>query len=278
VGGSPDLLMVPGPAGKFPGTPLAAAGDWRRPCVVPVIVITKRSVRQAIISAIEQLPSSWTKEPIHVDAIAATLGCSRPTLQRRLRELATCFTHELTLMQAALAAEAILRGASTVDAAARAGVSPDHLRHILREHCGIGPAGLIRCRTIAARLDAWTKRPAAAHTKLYRKRLGQWAAYQAELHRHLDPIPAESFLRKWADPLIARSRRPDFRRGPSRRYSREQRARDRAEVDVMVREFLDDAATRFGELRVQDLRPLRSDHEHEREQPPISAPAAEFKT
>jgi hypothetical protein len=69
-------------------------------------------------------------------------------------------------------------------------------------------------------------------TRLYRKRLQAWAKHHAELHRHLDPIPMYSPLRRWADQQLAAARRPDFRTAPFRQIAREQR--ERAELQAWL--------------------------------------------
>jgi len=225
------------------------------------ISISPRDLRRAILVALDENVASPTGRPLTIDSIATDLNCSRSTLQRCLYAANTTYTAQLRVIRAAVAVKAIIGGAAASAAASSVGVSPDHLRQLLSEECGIGPAGLRRCVHIRQRLDSWSRRPAAAGSRLYRRRLHDWPKFRAELHRYLDPIPARSILRLWADQQLSASRRPDFRAGQFRRVAREQREREHA----ALRSWLDDA-----------LQHIRA--QHVREQPPISGAPPSFKT
>lgn len=171
-------------------------------------------------------------------------------------------------MESVVAVKLILRGDSASQAARAVGLTPDHLRHVLRVHAGLAPAALARCRDIDSRLRHWIQHPASAGTRLYRRRLGDWIRYRRELRLHLEDLPAGSFLSPWASDLLARSRRPDFRSGRYRAISHSERARERAQRQATFEAALH---------TLLDGSP-RTVASRSPEQPPISAAATRIKT
>jgi AraC-like DNA-binding protein len=232
------------------------------------IVMSRNTVRRAILHALERLPTSASKEPLHLHSVAADLHCSPSTVQRRLAQLGTTYTAELNLMQSVVAVKLILRGDSASQAARAVGLTPDHLRHVLRVHAGLAPAALVRCRDIDSRLRHWTQHPASAGTRLYRRRLADWIRYRRELRLHLEDLPARTFLSPWASDLLARSRRPDFRSARYRAISHSQRARERAQRQATFEAALH---------TLLDASP-RTVTSRSPEQTPISASAIRIKT
>jgi len=227
------------------------------------MAISPKAVRRAILLALDEHASTHTGRPLTVESVAADLHCSRSTQQRQLFVAGTTYSVQLRKVRALVAVKAIMGGANATAAARQVGLSPDHLRKLLLDECGIGPAGLRRCREIRRTFDLWTQHPAESGTRLYRKRLHAWSQLRRELDHHLGPIPANSPLRGWADQQLSASNRPDFRSGPFRRRARAARARERAEAA----EWMEDASVW---LRPQDSR--------RGEQPPISAAPTGIKT
>jgi AraC-like DNA-binding protein len=180
--------------------------------------------------ALDEHTSTPAGRPLTIGSIAAGLHCSRSTLQRQLFLAGTTYSVQSRKVRALVAVKAIMGGASATAAARQVGLSSDHLRKLLLGECGIGPAGLRRCREIRRTLGLWTLHPAESGTRLYRKRLHGWSQLRGELRRHLGPILLDSRLRGWADQQLASSNRPDFRSGPFRQRARAERARERAEV------------------------------------------------
>lgn len=227
------------------------------------MAISPSAVRRAILVALDEHASTPAGRPLTIHSIAADLHCSRSTLQRQLFVAGTTYSIQLRRIRALVAVKAIMGGASATAAAGRVGLSSDHLRKLLLDECGIGPAGLRRCREIRRTLDRWTLHPAESGTRLYRKRLHAWSRLRAELRRHLGPIPPNSPLRRWADQQLAASNRPDFRTGSFRQRARAERAREDAESAAWMHAAL-------AWLRSRDARG--------REQPPISAAPSAGKT
>jgi AraC-like DNA-binding protein len=227
------------------------------------MAIPPKAVRRAILLALDEHASTPTGRPLTIESVAADLHCSRSTLQRQLCLAGTTYSVQLRKLRALVAVKAIMSGANAAAAARVVGLSPDHLRKLLLDECGIGPAGLRRCREIRRTFDVWTQHPAESGTRLYRKRLHAWSQLRRELDRHLAPIAATSPLRGWADQQLAASNRPDFRSGPFRQRARAARARERAEAAA----WMDDASVW-----------LRSRDSRRGEQPPISAAPSGIKT
>jgi AraC-like DNA-binding protein len=195
--------------------------------------LTRKIVRDAIFAAIREHGAGGDR-PLTLPSIAADLHCSRSTIQRVLSSGGTTYTEELFKARRALAAMAIGDGGSASQAARRVGLTPDHLRVLLIKRFGIGPAGLQRCLRTERLLRSWTRHPPAAHTRLYRARLGAWKGRRAQLQLYLDAIPAKSPLRGWADRLLAASTRPDFRTREHRSTKGEERRRHRDQFNVEV--------------------------------------------
>lgn len=229
------------------------------------MAISPRVVQRAILLALDEHATTPTGRALTVDSVAADLHCSRSTLQRQLFLAGTTYSIQLRKVRALVAVKVIMGGASAATAARQVGLSPDHLRRLLLDECGIGPAGLRRCREIRRTFDLWTKHPADSGTRLYRRRLSAWSRLRSELDRHLGPIAENSPLRGWADQQLAASKRPDFRTGLFRQHARAERARERAQASA----WMDDA---LAWLRLHDLQ------RQGEEQPPISAAEAGIKT
>lgn len=188
--------------------------------------ITRQDVRSAIFAALRQ-NATGADRPLTLPSIAVDLHSSRSTVQRVLAAAGTTYTDELFRARTVLAVMAMGDGVAAGMAARRVGLTPDHLRVVLMRRFGIGPAGLQRCLRTERLLRSWARHPPAAHTRLYRARLGAWRGRRAQLRRYLDPIPSDSPLRPWADRLLAASERPDFRTRQHRRAARDERRRER---------------------------------------------------
>jgi AraC-like DNA-binding protein len=121
------------------------------------MAISPKAVRRAILLALDEHASTHTGRPLTVESVAADLHCSRSTQQRQLFVAGTTYSVQLRKVRALVAVKAIMGGANATAAARQVGLSPDHLRKLLLDECGIGPAGLRRCREIRRTFDLWTQ-------------------------------------------------------------------------------------------------------------------------
>ena len=74
------------------------------------IPLTSRAIHRVILESFDRLSIVASKEPLHIETVAAELHCSRSTLQRRLAELGTTYTIELHHVQSVVAVNALLHG------------------------------------------------------------------------------------------------------------------------------------------------------------------------
>lgn len=186
-----------------------------------------QAIRTAIREALRGCAVRPDAHPLTIVAIASDLSFSRSSVQRTLADASTSFTAELRAARAQAAVRAIYAGATVADAAARVGVTPDHLRNVLLQEYGIAPGALRHCLRIARKLNQWRKTPERSGSALYWRRLRDWRSFDVQLHRHLDPIPPTSALRSWADGVLAAAARPDYRRGVHRQIARDRREQER---------------------------------------------------
>jgi AraC-like DNA-binding protein len=189
--------------------------------------LSAQQIRTAIRDALRDCAVRPDAHPLTIVAIANDLSFSRSSVQRNLAEASTTFTAELRAARARAAVRAIYAGATVAEAAARVGLTPDHLRVVLLQEYGIAPGALRHCLRIARKLNSWRRTPERSGSSLYWRRLRDWRSFDVQLHRYFDPIPTTSALRSWADGVLAAAARPDYRRGVHRQIARDRREQER---------------------------------------------------
>lgn len=172
--------------------------------------------------------------------VAYVLDCSRSAVQRALSKESTTFGTELQAVREDRARTALVLEKRTVSAAAaQVGVTPDHLRVLLKPIWGVNPGDVRRVVILLQRIRSWRRAaPPAARTQAYRTWRREWDLATAEISRLLEPVRADCKLRGWADSAQAYSRRPDFRREPYRGLVEEARRRERRQLSMAIQEAL----------------------------------------
>jgi hypothetical protein len=135
---------------------------------------------------------------------------------------------------------------SVAATAGAVGVSPDHLRVLLKPVTTISPGALRRAVTLHDRLVRWRRQiPPAFGSPWYREQRAAWARTERELQRLLRPIPSNSPLRKWADAALELAQRPDYREKPHRERLREARLRESRRHSEQLQRLIIDALGRM---------------------------------
>lgn len=153
-------------------------------------------------AAIQQaLHEGVTERRTSVGAIAARLHSSPSTVHRRLRRHHTTFAVERNTVRAQQAFELLTAGYPASIAAARVGVSTDHLCVVMRRAYGVTPR---RIRQIVRLAGALRAQPET------REQLAQFERNDAQLQVLLDPIGPGHPLAGWAKKLVVLGHRPEY--------------------------------------------------------------------
>jgi hypothetical protein len=198
-------------------------------------VSAQASIIGEVRGAIRELMNGGQR--VHAEEVAGLLFLSRATMQRRLDEAHTTFTHERQAMQVTLALEMLTHGASCSRAAWHVGLSGDHLCRLISDASGLDSRQVARAAALAARAQRWRRSvPPRSGTRPYTERLRKWNALEAELTVLLEPVSGpENPLWAWAGRVRRNARRPDYRRGRAGKRVRATRRRERAAREAQLR-------------------------------------------
>lgn len=184
--------------------------------------------------------------PARIEDVAAALYVSRATLQRRLAREGESFTEIRKRSRVAVAITELTHGASCAGAAARVGLSGEHLCRLVRQRTGLRPKEIVRASSLGARAQRWRhSKPPRSGSRLYWERNRRWRALEVEVRMLLEPVPATGHpLSSWARRTIRMCARPDYRTGRYRARVRaarsaERRARqaERRRLDAWLRKL-----------------------------------------
>jgi AraC-like DNA-binding protein len=184
--------------------------------------------------------------PARIEDVAAALYVSRATLQRRLAREGESFTEIRKRSRVTVAITELTHGASCARAAAKVGLSGEHLCRLVRQRTGLRPKEIVRASSLAARAQQWRRsKPPRSGSRLYWERSRRWRELEAEVRMLLAPVPATAHpLSGWARRTIHMCARPDYRTGRYRARvhaarSAERRAREaeRRRLDAWLRKL-----------------------------------------
>src|SRR5580658_8982192 len=129
--------------------------------------------------------------PARIEDVAAALYVSRATLQRRLAHKGESFTEIRKRSRVTVAITELTHGASCARAAARVGLSGEHLCRLARQRTGLRPKEIVRASSLAARAQQWRRsKPPRSGSRLYWERSRRWRELEAEVLMLLAPVPA----------------------------------------------------------------------------------------
>ncbi len=179
-----------------------------------------------------------------IEDVAVALYMSRATLQRRLAREGETFTEIRKRLRVTTAITELTQGASCARAAARVGLSGEHLCRLVSERTGLRPKEIVRASSLAARAQRWRRStPPRSGSRLYWERSRRWRALEAEVQMLLAPVPATGHqLSNWARRTIHMCARPDYRTGryrvrvsAARNAERRAREAERRRLDAWLR-------------------------------------------
>jgi AraC-like DNA-binding protein len=181
-----------------------------------------------------------------IEDVAAALYVSRATLQRRLAREGETFTEIRKRSRVTAAITELTHGASCAGAAARVGLSGEHLCRLVSQRAGLRPKEIARASSLAARAQRWRRSPPPrSGSRLYWERSRRWRALEAEVQMLLAPVPVTGHpLSSWARRTIHMCARPDYRTGryrarvyAARNAERRARETERRRVDAWLRKL-----------------------------------------
>jgi len=206
------------------------------------------NARRPFTAEVEQTTTALVRAgaTTRIEDVALALYVSRATLQRRLAREGESFTEIRKRSRVAVAITELTHGASCARAAARVGLSGEHLCRLVRQRTGLRPKEIVRASGLAARAQRWRlSKPPRSGSRLYWERSRRWRALEAEVRMLLAPVPATGHpLSSWARRTIDTCARPDYRTGRYRARvhaarSAERRAREaeRRRLDAWLRKL-----------------------------------------
>jgi AraC-like DNA-binding protein len=193
------------------------------------------NTRRSFTAEVERTTTAFVRAgaTTRIEDVAAALYVSRATLQRRLAREGESFTEIRKRSRVTVAIAELTHAASCAGAAARVGLSGEHLCRLVSQRTGLRPKEIVRASSLAARAQRWRRStPPRSGSRLYWERSRRWRALEAEVRMLLAPVPAAGHpLSSWARRTIQMCARPDYRTGRYRARvhaarSAERRARE----------------------------------------------------
>jgi AraC-like DNA-binding protein len=181
-----------------------------------------------------------------IEDVAVALYMSRATLQRRLAREGESFTEIRRRSRVTVAITELTHGSSCSRAAARVGLSGEHLCRLVSQQTGLRPKEIVRASALAARAQRWRRSPPPrSGSRLYWERSRRWRALESEVRILLAPVPATGHpLSSWARRTVQMCVRPDYRTGryrarvhAARNAERRAREAERRRLDAWLRKL-----------------------------------------
>lgn len=200
------------------------------------------NARRPFTAEVEQATTAFVRAgaTARIEDVAAKLYVSRATLQRRLAREDESFTEIRKRSRVTVAVAELTHGASCASAAAKVGLSGEHLCRLVSQRTGLRPREIVRASSLAARAQRWRRStPPRSGSRLYWERSRRWQALEVEVQTLLAPVPdIEHPLSGWARRTLRMCVRPDYRTGRYRARVRAARSAERREREA-ERELLD---------------------------------------